>query len=467
MALPLTLPVILLFIEFVVAIILVYFGSEWVVDSASAMALYLGVSSAFIGLTLISVGTSIPEIAVSTTAAFKGYGGVSGGNIIGSDLVQITLILGICAFIRPIFMERSEVRQDGIIMLAAATIGILAMLTGTCAHTLQCEAGPGTFNCVDRSGEFTSNLGYTEASGKARLVMGLDMHDEELTVVCEGDDPPGQDIPFNNDTMCIPEKISVIENDMDTDSCTCKKVFGNDGDMTITCKNVMVRYDTELDGTTGSAEVTYLDPNTQQLSKVNATCTSNAASATFDTGCVTRFEGLGLALLYICYVIYLYNHSTPPDEIKKSKITREKAVVLMISGFVFVVVGSNMLVRTSVNLAIMFGVPAFIIGMTMVGFGTSLPELIISAMAAYKGEEEMSLGNLVGSNITDPLFSIGFGAFMGGNIIVNSGLVRSNGLYMLFCSAVAVAIMWRTGRVGRKAAFLMSGLYFVYLYFLF
>ncbi|MDP6627742.1 MAG: sodium:calcium antiporter, partial [Methanopyri archaeon] len=98
MALPLTLPVILLFIEFVVAIILVYFGSEWVVDSASAMALYLGVSSAFIGLTLISVGTSIPEIAVSTTAAFKGYGGVSGGNIIGSDLVQITLILGICAF---------------------------------------------------------------------------------------------------------------------------------------------------------------------------------------------------------------------------------------------------------------------------------------------------------------------------------------------------------------------------------
>ena len=99
-------------ILFVLGAALVIFGAEWLVDGASAIARKFGISEFVIGLTIVGFGTSCPELVVSLTGAFKGLADISIGNVVGSNIFNTLLILGLTAAVAPVAVTRSNRRRD-------------------------------------------------------------------------------------------------------------------------------------------------------------------------------------------------------------------------------------------------------------------------------------------------------------------------------------------------------------------
>ena len=99
-----------------------YFGASWLVAAASDLARRLGVSPLLIGLTVVAVGTSLPELFVAVSAALGGHEGVSLGNVVGANALNIGLILGIAALIRPIEVRLRVLQWDLPVMLAATAL---------------------------------------------------------------------------------------------------------------------------------------------------------------------------------------------------------------------------------------------------------------------------------------------------------------------------------------------------------
>ena len=91
---------------------LIVFGADWLVDGASAIARRLGISEFVIGLTIVGFGTSCPELVVSLTGAFQGNADISVGNVVGSNIFNTLLILGLTAVIAPVAVTRSNSRRD-------------------------------------------------------------------------------------------------------------------------------------------------------------------------------------------------------------------------------------------------------------------------------------------------------------------------------------------------------------------
>lgn len=106
-------------------------GAELVVRSGSALAAGFGVSPLVVGMTVVSLGTSLPELAIGITAARQGNAGLAVGNIVGTNLVNILLILGLSALIRPIAFEARTVRLDLPVMTGAALLLVVLALDGT------------------------------------------------------------------------------------------------------------------------------------------------------------------------------------------------------------------------------------------------------------------------------------------------------------------------------------------------
>lgn len=109
------------------SMLLVAKGAQWVVESASHIAKRFGISELVIGLTVVSLGTSAPEFAVTLIAAFKGQGNISVGNIVGSNIFNLGFILGGCALVRTIPTPYALIRRDGFV-LAAATVLLLILV---------------------------------------------------------------------------------------------------------------------------------------------------------------------------------------------------------------------------------------------------------------------------------------------------------------------------------------------------
>ena len=108
-------------------IILIGKGAHWVVESAAHIAKRLGVSELVIGLTVVALGTSAPEFAVTLIAAFKGQGDISVGNIVGSNIFNLGFILGGCALVRAIPTDPTLLRRDGLV-LGSTTLLLLALI---------------------------------------------------------------------------------------------------------------------------------------------------------------------------------------------------------------------------------------------------------------------------------------------------------------------------------------------------
>lgn len=114
----------------VVSLLVVTVGAELLVRGASLLALRAGLSSLFVGLTVVGMGTSSPELAASIFAAWKGTSEVCVGNVVGSNLFNVCVILGVTALVRPIRVEISAVRRDLWIAVAASCLPFLALAFG-------------------------------------------------------------------------------------------------------------------------------------------------------------------------------------------------------------------------------------------------------------------------------------------------------------------------------------------------
>lgn len=113
-----------------VGLLILIKGADWLVDGAVAIAKHLGLSPLIIGLTIVAMGTSAPEVAVSVKAALDNSPGMAAGNVYGSNLANLALVGGLCAMIRPISIARAALHRDIPLMIAAALLLFGVFYTG-------------------------------------------------------------------------------------------------------------------------------------------------------------------------------------------------------------------------------------------------------------------------------------------------------------------------------------------------
>jgi cation:H+ antiporter len=243
----------------------VILGAHFLVNGTCSLAKRLAVSELVIGLTVVAFGTSLPELSVNITASIKGDAGIALGNILGSNIANIFLILGISSIIFPLAVTKGTVwKEIPLSLLAAILVGILA-----------------------------------------------------------------------NDYLIDGNKFSAL----------------------------------------------------------------------------TRIDGLVLISFFIIFLYYSVGIAGDVpgarEQIPAKKYGLTRIFILMIAGFFGLIVGSRWVVTGAVGLAEKLGVSQSLIGLTIVAVGTSLPELATSAMAAYKKNPDIAIGNVVGSNIFNIFFILG------------------------------------------------------------
>ncbi len=108
-------------------LILLYFGANWLVQGAITLSLHLGLSPLIVGLTVVALGTSLPEALVSVQAAIGHQGGIAIGNVVGSNILNIALILGLSAFFNPLKVDSHLVKAD-VPLLVGATFMLVVLL---------------------------------------------------------------------------------------------------------------------------------------------------------------------------------------------------------------------------------------------------------------------------------------------------------------------------------------------------
>src|SRR5210317_837725 len=114
-----------------VGFVLLYFGAEWLVKGSSSLARSLGVTPIVIGLTVVAFGTSAPELVVSLISSIQGKSMIAVGNVVGSNICNIALVLGLSAVFNPIKSDPSVVRRDIPIMLAISLYLLLLTFNST------------------------------------------------------------------------------------------------------------------------------------------------------------------------------------------------------------------------------------------------------------------------------------------------------------------------------------------------
>lgn len=115
------------YLIFIVSLIVLVKGADWVTDGASSIAKRFNISDLIIGLTVVAVGTSAPELVVNLFASFSGSSELAIGNVVGSNIFNTLAILGICSMISPIMVKRATVQIEiPLGLLAALVLGICA-----------------------------------------------------------------------------------------------------------------------------------------------------------------------------------------------------------------------------------------------------------------------------------------------------------------------------------------------------
>lgn len=135
-------------------------------------------------------------------------------------------------------------------------------------------------------------------------------------------------------------------------------------------------------------------------------------------GVISRADGLLYLLMMISYLIFLFTDSKEElsDEIDKELIKEKfrwfKTTQFLVTGFILTIGGAHFVIESGTNIAEIFGVSEWIIGLFLIAFGTSLPELVVSLVAIKKGNAEMSIGNIIGSNVANFSMVLGSAALL-------------------------------------------------------
>lgn len=301
---------------------LLIIGAEMLVKGASRIATKLGVSPLIIGLTVVSFGTSSPELAVSVKAALSGQASIALGNVIGSNIFNVLFILGLSALIAPLLVSRQLIRIDVPLMIAVSVLTLLLGLDG----------------------------GYSPLEGML-LVAGL---------------------------------------------------------------------------------LAYVGFLVVQGRKENSESSQEKNNRTSDSA--------GRWLLNL---------------------------TLVLGGLALLVLGSRWLVNGAVTTARYLGISELIVGLTIVAAGTSLPEVVTSVIASLRGERDIAVGNVVGSNLFNLLGVLGVAALVApGEIAVSDSVIRFDLPIMIATAIACLPIFFSGGRISRGEGALLLAYYAAYTLYL-
>ena len=182
---------------------------------------------------------------------------------------------------------------------------------------------------------------------------------------------------------------------------------------------------------------------------------------------ITPLEGVVVTLTYLLYLVYLVKQeatfkSTPKVEEEKPKIHPVKDLLMILVGMGALLVAAEFVVESSVQLAELWSVPTSVAGLLIVGLGTSLPELSLDITALRRGATGIAVGDMIGSNICDILFSLGAGAMISG-FTVEPVLLWFDTPFMFLVAFLVVGLFLRNMRLERKEALVLILVYVSYV----
>jgi cation:H+ antiporter len=181
-------------------------------------------------------------------------------------------------------------------------------------------------------------------------------------------------------------------------------------------------------------------------------------------GQVTRFEGMLLISAYVIYVIALMNgENVPDDEPGQLAGGGTRSWLLLLAGLGTVIISSEITVTSVVNIAYTFELSEALISVLIIGLGSSLPELSISISAILKKKPEMSVGNIIGSNILDTLLPIGIAAVIS-QVTFERQLLYFDLPFILVLTTVVLAFFYTRRGVARTEGLIILGFYFAYVF---
>jgi cation:H+ antiporter len=302
-----------------VGIGLLFAGGELFVAGSVALALLLGIPQIVIGLTVVSLGTSAPELFVSLLSTLQGSAGgdaIAMSNIVGSNIFNVMIVLGMSALVVPLRVKSRLVKRD-VPLLLGVSMAVWGMASG----------------------------------GRVTWQAGVAL-------------------------------------------------------LTATVMNVIWEMRTAGENPDESEDL--------------------------DEG----------------------DAATPPI-----------AALKLAGGLVLLVVGSQMLVKGAIAAAQMLGVSETVIGLTIVAAGTSMPELVTSLVAAYRGKADLAIGNVVGSNLLNQLVILGLCATVSGprGLSVDPVLISRDLPIMVLTTIACLPIFWTGGVISRLEGGILVGLYVLYL----
>ena len=309
-------------IEIILGVGLLFTGGEFFIQGAINLSLILGIPQIVIGLTVVSLGTSSPELLVSLSSIFQGSDSLAASNVIGSNIFNILVVLGISSLITPLKVKSRIVRRD-VPLLMAISCAVWAM----------------------------------SSTGLLTLQAGI------FLIFC---------LVLNT----IWEINTINEKEEDTKDA---------------------------------------EPDIEEFKE--------------------KYEGKLNILLKLILGIFLLSF------------------------------GSNILVNGSQKLATLLGVNEVVIGLTILATGTSLPELVTSVIAAFKGKTDLAIGNIIGSNLLNQLLILGscsiFSGFKG--LSIEQSLIKVDLPFMVLTTFACLPIFWSKGKITRIEGFILLNLYIFYI----
>lgn len=310
------------FVMLVIGFVLLVWGADKFVEGASALARKMGVSPLLVGLTIVAFGTSMPELAVSVTAALRGANEIAVGNVVGSNMFNLLVVAGLSAVICPLVMDKMLLRRDWPLSIFAAVLLLAAIAPD---HVI------------------------ARWEGAVLLIIFA---------------------------VILSRQIKAALNDR------------------------------------------------AQLAAAEAEAAEEAA------------------------------------EMTKSPVLIWVNIVL---GLACIVLGGQLAVNGATGIARMFGLSETLIGLTIVAIGTSLPELVTSIVAARKGQNEIAMGNVIGSNLFNILLILGVSA-----VITPIPVQATSITDCLFLIAISVVFYLpaRKGKLGRLPGAVMAAMYVAYTAYL-
>ena len=178
------------------------------------------------------------------------------------------------------------------------------------------------------------------------------------------------------------------------------------------------------------------------------------------------FGIISLILLTFIMYIQIKRGSLNIDEISKGDYSTIISISLIIIGIVFLIYGSELFVSSAINLANTFSVSETVIGLSLIAFGTSLPELVVGVMSALKRRVDFALGNILGSNIYNVLGVLGVISFFD-HFSMPNVLAKQDLIFMLLITFMILGFMYLSKKLGRTYGVIGLVLYFSYMYFIY